>query len=61
MQDNRCADTPVIMLTANAIMGARENYLAAGFDDFLAKPIEQEKLDKIMIQWMPPEKIRSSV
>lgn len=60
MQDNQCTDTPVVMLTANAIMGARENYLAAGFDDFLAKPIEQDKLDKIMLQWMPPEKIQSS-
>ncbi len=61
MQDNQCADTPVVMLTANAIMGARENYLAAGFDDFLAKPIEQDKLDKIMLQWMPAEKIQNNV
>ena len=52
MQDNRCADTPVIMLTANAIMGARENYIAAGFDDFLAKPIEQEKLDKVYEEFL---------
>ncbi len=60
MPDNQCADTPVVMLTANAIVGAREHYLTAGFDDFLAKPIVQEKLEKIMVQWMPPEKIHSS-
>lgn len=60
LQDNQCMDTPVVMLTANAIMGAREHYLAEGFDDFLAKPIVQDKLEKIMVQWMPPEKINSS-
>lgn len=60
MPDNQCADTPVVMLTANAIVGAREHYLTAGFDDFLAKPIVQEKLEKIMVQWMPSEKIHSN-
>ncbi|MCI8523524.1 MAG: response regulator [Lachnospiraceae bacterium] len=61
MPDNQCADTPVVMLTANAIVGAREHYLTAGFDDFLAKPIVQEKLEKIMVQWMPSEKIHSNI
>lgn len=61
LQDNQCMDTPVVMLTANAIMGAREHYLAEGFDDFLAKPIVQDKLEKIMVQWMPPEKINSNI
>lgn len=57
LQNNLCADTPVIMLTANAIVGAKEHYLAEGFEDFLAKPIVQEKLEKIMVHWMPPEKM----
>ncbi len=60
MEDNLCKDTPVIMLTANAIMGAKEQYLAAGFDDFLAKPIDQIKLERLMMHWMPQEKIHSN-
>lgn len=60
MEDNLCKDTPVIMLTANAIMGAKEQYLAAGFDDFLAKPIDQTKLERLMMHWMPQEKIHSN-
>ena len=60
MEDNLCKNTPVIMLTANAIMGAREQYLAAGFDDFLAKPIDQTKLERLMMHWMPQEKIHSN-
>lgn len=60
MEDNLCKDTPVIMLTANAIMGAKEQYLAAGFDDFLAKPIDQTKLERLMMHWMPQEKVHSN-
>lgn len=39
-------NTPVIALTANAIAGMRESYLAAGFDEYLAKPIEKQDLIK---------------
>lgn len=60
MEDNLCKDTPVIMLTANAIMGAKEQYLQAGFDDFLAKPIDQTKLERLLMHWMPQEKIHSN-
>lgn len=61
MEDNLCKDTPVIMLTANAIMGAKEQYLEAGFDDFLAKPIDQTKLERLLMHWMPQEKISSNI
>ena len=44
---------PVIMLTANALVGSRELYLQEGFDDFLSKPIMPEKLDDIILHFLP--------
>lgn len=52
--------TPAICLTANAISGAREEYLAVGFDDYLTKPIDAVKLEEMMIRYLPPEKILAS-
>ncbi|MBQ9566357.1 MAG: response regulator, partial [Synergistaceae bacterium] len=49
--------TPVICLTANAISGARERYLAEGFDDYLTKPIDAGKLEEILTRYLPPEKL----
>ena len=49
--------TVAVCLTANAISGAREEYLAVGFDDYLTKPIDAVKLEEMMIHYLPPEKI----
>ncbi len=46
-------ETRVIALTANAINGAREEYLAKGFDDYLSKPIEVKALEEILRKWLP--------
>ena len=49
--------TPVIMLTANAIRGAKEEYLAEGFTDYLSKPVREQELNEMLIKYLPPEMI----
>ncbi len=58
-KDNPNILTPSICLTANAVSGARETYIAAGFDDYLTKPIESAKLEEMIASLLPPEKIVS--
>lgn len=48
-----CEGVPVFMLTANALKGDKEKYLKEGFDDFLSKPIIPEKLDRIVLRYLP--------
>ena len=45
-------DIPVIMLTADAIVGKREEYLKAGFDDYLSKPIDTNELNKVLKKFL---------
>ncbi len=51
------ADTPVIVLTANAISGAKENFLKEGFDAYLSKPLESDKLEDALIRFLPKDKL----
>jgi signal transduction histidine kinase/HPt (histidine-containing phosphotransfer) domain-containing protein/ActR/RegA family two-component response regulator len=44
---------PLVALTANAIAGMRETYLANGFDDYLSKPIMTRELGELMERWVP--------
>ena len=56
LDDDFYREMPIIALTANAIAGTEEMFLAAGFDGFLAKPIDTIKLAAILEKWIPAEK-----
>lgn len=58
--DTRCGSVPIIALTANAIVGAKEEYLSAGFSDYLSKPIEGTELENMLFQYLPKDKLRLS-
>ncbi|MCR5405613.1 MAG: response regulator [Lachnospiraceae bacterium] len=48
-------DTAYIALTANAVVGAREMYIKAGFDDYLAKPISTSSLERMLEKHLPKD------
>lgn len=48
LKENKDFKIPVVMLTANAITGMKEKYLSKGFDDYLAKPIDQLELIRVL-------------
>ena len=50
-------DVPVICLTADAVIGAKERYLSEGFSDYLTKPIDSFALEKMLMKYLPDEKI----
>ena len=45
----------MIALTANAVVGAEEQYLSAGFDGYLSKPITIEDIEKALAQYLPAD------
>ena len=47
--------TPVVMLTANAIVGVREEYLKAGFSDYMSKPFKGDDLEELIMKYLPDE------
>ena len=54
--DGYYQNLPIIALTANAVSGQREMFLENGISDFLAKPIDIQKLNDILEKWLPEEK-----
>jgi CheY-like chemotaxis protein len=58
MEAEYCRTMPIIALTANAVSGMSEMFLANGFNDFLSKPIETAQLDAVLKKWLPASKCR---
>lgn len=50
-------DVPVICLTADAVIGAKERYLSEGFSDYLTKPIDNFALENMLMKYLPEEKV----
>ena len=51
-------DIPIFALTANAVTGAREEYLKLGFDGFISKPASMDRLQEALKKALPPEMIK---
>ena len=49
---------PVIMMTANAVLGAKEEYLSKGFSDYVSKPVMIDELKSVLIKYLPRDKVR---
>ena len=54
-EKNLNCDTEVIVLTANAIAGAEEEYRKAGFADYLSKPVDSAKLEEVLAKYLMNE------
>lgn len=55
--DGASRDVPVVCLTADAVIGAKERYLSEGFSDYLTKPIDNYALEKMLMKYLPEDKI----
>ena len=55
--ENLNPDTPMVMMTANALHGVREEYLEMGFSDYISKPVDINELKRVVRLHIPQEKI----
>jgi CheY-like chemotaxis protein len=52
------AVVPILALTANAVSGAREMFLANGFNGILSKPMDNAALTDALLKWLPKDMVR---
>ncbi len=60
LNDEYLKEMPIIALTANAVVEARETFMKAGMNDFVAKPIEIKEICAKIRTWLPSELIQKS-
>ncbi|MBQ6574490.1 MAG: response regulator [Lachnospiraceae bacterium] len=58
MMKHRSQDSPVIMLTANAVNDAKDFYMRQGFTDFISKPITEQSICRMLLKYLPKELVR---
>ncbi len=51
-KDHLADNTPVIALTADAIVGAKESYIKEGFSDYLSKPVMYDDLENVLLKYV---------
>ena len=59
MKENKSKDVPYVALTANAISGSKEMFLKEGFTDYLSKPIDARALEKMLMEYLPIDKLHA--
>lgn len=55
MTDGLNYNTPVVALTANAVLGARQLYIDEGFSDYISKPVDTVRLEQVLLEYLPPD------
>jgi signal transduction histidine kinase/DNA-binding NarL/FixJ family response regulator len=57
LEGERYRKLPIVALSANAVRGANRIFLEAGMNDFISKPIDTHELSRVLVKWLPPEKL----
>jgi CheY-like chemotaxis protein len=55
LRNGHYQNIPIVVLTANAVSGAREMFLGEGFDEFVAKPIELTSMTRLLRKMLKGE------
>jgi len=58
LEDAYYHELPILALTADAVQGVKEEFLAAGMNDFVSKPISMEEMVRMLKHWLPKEKLQ---
>lgn len=54
-------ESKIIVLTADAISGARKQLMEKGFDEYLGKPMNLKQIERLLVRFLPPEKIEIQI
>jgi signal transduction histidine kinase/ActR/RegA family two-component response regulator len=59
-ENGLCRETPVVVMTANALDGAKQEYEAAGFQDYFPKPVNGKGFEKMLVKYLPENLIKKA-